>query len=169
MSKSFFTKSRSTVTLAALWQLNKQLDHSSLERMSTFFVPRENHFFKFSCIMRKHFDNWKSIQTIHPVNGCLQFFLQRVKWLFYFSPLLTTLWHWKGIFVCHSHDLISLINAKQGPTKTVLGKLGPSPIWRQIGPRKGAGSFQIHRKTKTELWCMAVLGIWERPNLAHNF
>ena len=33
---------------------------------------------------------------------------------------------------------------------------------------KGAGSFHIHRKTMKELCILAVLGIWERPNLAQN-
>ena len=33
---------------------------------------------------------------------------------------------------------------------------------------KGAGSFHIHRKIMKELGALAVLGIRERPNLAHN-
>ena len=33
---------------------------------------------------------------------------------------------------------------------------------------KGAGSFHIHRKTMKDLWALAVLGVREQPNLAHN-
>ena len=33
---------------------------------------------------------------------------------------------------------------------------------------KGAGSFHIHRKTMKELGILAVLGVREQPNLAHN-
>ena len=33
---------------------------------------------------------------------------------------------------------------------------------------KGAGSFHIHRKTMKDLWILAVLGVREQPNLAHN-
>ena len=33
---------------------------------------------------------------------------------------------------------------------------------------KGAGSFHIHRKTMKDLWILAVLGVWEQPNLASN-
>ena len=91
MPKSFFTLSRSIVTLAAFWKLNKHSDHSSLERMSTFFVPRANHFFKFSCIMIKTLDNWKSIPTIHPVKGRRQFFCKEYyhcfTFLVYWQPL----------------------------------------------------------------------------------
>ena len=34
--------------------------------------------------------------------------------------------------------------------------------------RKGAGSFQIHRKTMKDLWALAVLGVREQPNLAQD-
>ena len=34
--------------------------------------------------------------------------------------------------------------------------------------QKGPGSFHIHRKTMKELCALAVLGIWEQPNLAKN-
>ena len=40
MSKSFFTKSRSIVILAALWQLEKYSDQSSCKRMSTVFFAK---------------------------------------------------------------------------------------------------------------------------------
>ena len=40
-------------------------------------------------------------------------------------------------------------------------------IWSQMS--KGAGSFHIHHKAMKELCAMAVLGIWERPNLTQNF
>ena len=33
---------------------------------------------------------------------------------------------------------------------------------------KGAGSFHIHCKTMKDLWILAVLGVREQPNLAHN-
>ena len=33
---------------------------------------------------------------------------------------------------------------------------------------KGAGSFHIHRKTMKELCTLAVLGVREQPNLAHD-
>ena len=33
----------------------------------------------------------------------------------------------------------------------------------------GVGSFQIHRKTMIDLGALAVIGIQERPYLAHNF
>ena len=33
---------------------------------------------------------------------------------------------------------------------------------------KRAGSFHIHRKTMKELGTLAVLGVREQPNLAHN-
>ena len=33
---------------------------------------------------------------------------------------------------------------------------------------KGAGSFHIHRKTMKDLGILAVLGVREQPNLAHN-
>ena len=34
--------------------------------------------------------------------------------------------------------------------------------------QKGAGSFHIHRKTMKDLGILAVLGVREQPNLAHN-
>ena len=33
---------------------------------------------------------------------------------------------------------------------------------------KGAGCFHIHRKTMKDLWILAVVGVREQPNLAHN-
>ena len=33
---------------------------------------------------------------------------------------------------------------------------------------KGAGSFQIHRKTMKDLWALAVLSVREQPNLAQD-
>ena len=33
---------------------------------------------------------------------------------------------------------------------------------------KGAGSFHMHRKTMKDLWILAVVGVREQPNLAHN-
>ena len=38
----------------------------------------------------------------------------------------------------------------------------------QIEGFKGAGSFHIHRKTMKDLGILAVLGVREQPNLAHN-
>ena len=38
----------------------------------------------------------------------------------------------------------------------------------RLGTTKGAGSFHIHRKTMKDLGILAVLGVREQPNLAHN-
>ena len=43
----------------------------------------------------------------------------------------------------------------------------PKPV-ALLAAGKGAGSFHIHRKTMKELGALAVLGVWEQPNLAQN-
>ena len=39
-------------------------------------------------------------------------------------------------------------------------------IW--VMTSKGTGSFHIHHKTMKDLWALAVLGVREQPNMAHN-
>ena len=50
----------------------------------------------------------------------------------------------------------------------ILGRNIVDPICIPIQGLKGAGSFHIHRKTMKELGTLAVLGVWEQPNLAQN-
>ena len=143
MSKSFFTKSRSIVTLAAFWKLNKHSDHSSLERMSTFFVPRANHFFKFSCIMIKTLDNWKSIPTIHPVKGRRQFFCKE-----YYHCLLTTLDN-KRAFLCATHMTWSVQSMpKKVQQRRFLANWAPRRFGAKLDPAKGLVPFRCTVKLR---------------------
>ena len=133
------------------------------------------------------FDNWLSIQTIHPFNGCQHFlcqeqiifqvflynettlwqleklsshspckrmstvFLQRVKSLFYFyfadNPLTL-----KGYFCVPFTWLDQFNQCQTRSNKDGSWQIGPLTDLAPFGLRKGAGSFQIHRKTKKELW-----------------
>ena len=66
--------------------------------------------------------------------------------------------HWKEIQVL---DLVVL---------WLAGPISKHKRWpnNKQEKSKGAGSFHIHRKTMKDLCALAVLGVREQPNLAHN-
>ena len=55
----------------------------------------------------------------------------------------------------------------QGTLISTLAWSRPSQL-AELSCSKGAGSFHILRKTMKDLCALAVLGIWEWPNLAQN-